>query len=99
MSTSLNSLFQGVGDFLGGVSDFAKDALGSVGGIVKQYKDIFEPESFVYDEKDDSQDQIRAALAANNQNLSLSDFAFKPNYSLLIGGGLLLIVALVLLRK
>jgi len=91
MAEQKTGWFSGLGDFLGGVGDFAIDALEVCSGVYEQYKD--------FQSSKNPQTQIMPKAGQYYPNISASDIFAQPNYYLLFGGLALLIVALFLMKK
>jgi len=84
---SLESLFGNLSDVLGQTSVFVKDSMGAINDITRAI------------DPDDSTGPATPSQPAYNPNLAASNFAFQPNWTLLAGGAILLIIAMVLLKK
>jgi hypothetical protein len=84
----------GIADILKGAGDFAKDAINVAKDIYNDVKDFGKSDDGTQAQTGTGQQQTQTG-----SGLTLGDFSFTPNWGLLIGGFLLLIIALAMLRK
>ena len=90
MSDTNTGWLDGLKGLLSDVGDAAKDAIGTY----KDIDDVLNPSG-----PTPAATQQAAPTPPYNPNMTWGDFAFTPNYVLLLGGAALLIVALVLKKK
>jgi hypothetical protein len=90
---NLSETLQGLNDFLGDVTTYAKDTVSSWDELYGIFNPPDDKVIVIPQTQSQTQPQTQPPI---NYGISAADFAFKPYYPLLIGGAVLLIVALLL---